>query len=368
MRQHDLSLDGFRIAVAYDLTAPLAYASQQEDRAWLRNFLQPGATAKGKGLFMIEPYQRGKIPIVFVHGLLSDPRTWGDMANELRGRQETVNRCQLLAFQYGTGEPFLESAATLRRQLEEFRAAYDPQHTDPAFARMVLVGHSMGGLLAKLQTVYSGDRLWQAAASVPLAQIKTTPLMRANLAEAFFFDPNPDIERVVFIGTPHQGSSWAHRIAGRAGSMLVKPSAAIEQRHAQLLEDNPGVWNPELVRRLPTSIDMLEPDSTILNATLALPFRPGVALHTIAGDIRTNLRDGPTDGIVPLSSARLVGVRSEKIVAAKHTRLNRDPATVEEIIRILHEHLGLPGVWPCVTAHCPAPTNLTASPERALAR
>ncbi|MEO2050081.1 MAG: alpha/beta hydrolase [Pirellulales bacterium] len=367
-RQRTLPLANTSVAVAYNLTASLAYSSLEEDRAWLSNFLQPGATGKGDGLLMIEPYQPGKIPIVFIHGLLSDPRTWGDLANELRGHQEITDRYQLMAYRYATGEPFFESAAVLRQQLHELRKTYNPHGVDPAFSQMILIGHSMGGLVAKLQSTYSGDQLWQAAARCPLAQVKTSPLLRAKLTEAFFFDPNPDIQRVIFIGTPHQGSSWARRSLGRIGSMLVKQSEAIQQQHTQLIQNNPNVFHQEIERRFPTSIDLLEPSSPLLNATLTLPFRRNVTIHTIAGDFHTNLRDGPTDTVVPLSSARLRGVNSEKIVAAKHTHLNRHPDTVKEIIRILHQHLRMANHRPRLRDQPQNPTNLVTSPESIFAR
>ena len=69
-----------------DLSAPFAYLLQDVGRDFLTSFIQPGATASRVGLFMIESYQRGKIPIVLIHGLLSDPFTWGNIANEIRAR------------------------------------------------------------------------------------------------------------------------------------------------------------------------------------------------------------------------------------------------------------------------------------------
>ena len=66
---------------------------------------------------MIEPYQPGKVPLVFVHGLLSEPLTWADLANELRALPEIVNHYQIWTFLFATIEPFLTSAATLRHQL-----------------------------------------------------------------------------------------------------------------------------------------------------------------------------------------------------------------------------------------------------------
>ena len=68
---------------------------------------------------------------------------------------------------------------------------------NPNMSRIVLIGHSMGGLVAQLQVTYSGDTVWQAAATQPFNTIITDPATRADLAAAFFFQPSPDVSRVV---------------------------------------------------------------------------------------------------------------------------------------------------------------------------
>src|SRR5690606_2121011 len=110
-----------------------------------------------------------------------------------------TDRYQFWAFRYSTGTQFFRSAALLRRQLAEVQQAYDPCHEDPAFSQMVIVGHSMGGLLAKLQITYSGDQLWYTLANRPPDMIVTTPDVRNRLVEQLYFDPNPNIARVVYI-------------------------------------------------------------------------------------------------------------------------------------------------------------------------
>ncbi|MDA8745413.1 alpha/beta fold hydrolase [Rubripirellula amarantea] len=326
------------IPLARDLSAPFAYPPRGKDRAWLIDFLLPGSATKDDGLFMLEPYQPGKIPLVLVHGLLSDPLTWTNMVNELRSNRQLCDRYQVWGFRYSTGTQFLGSAALLRQQLGEIRNVYDPQRADPALSRMVLVGHSMGGLLAKLQVVYSGDELWHTFANRPPSEIVTTPDVRGRLIEQLCFDPNPDIARVVFIGTPHQGSEDATRCIGRIGASLAETSAAAKQAHAQLLRDNPGVFNAVFDRRIPNSIDMLEPANPFLLATLRLPFRAGVRFHSICGVMDRPLSSQPSDGVVSLTSARLIGACSEKLVPAKHTKLTRDCTSIAEVTRILCQH------------------------------
>ncbi len=104
-----------------DLSAPFVYSLKDQKTNYIDAFFQPGANSEYTGLFMIAPYERGKIPIVFVHGLLSDPRTWANVANEIEANPDLNSRYQIWGFEYPTGEPFLTSAALLRRHLKEAR-------------------------------------------------------------------------------------------------------------------------------------------------------------------------------------------------------------------------------------------------------
>src|SRR5687768_9050394 len=64
----------------------------------------------------------------------------------------------------------------------------------------------------------------------------------------------------------------------------------------------------------------------------------GVTLHSIIGDDRWSPIQGPSDGVVAVSSARIGGVQSELLVDAKHTDAQRDSNTVREVICILSRH------------------------------
>jgi pimeloyl-ACP methyl ester carboxylesterase len=326
------------LPLARDLTAPIAYAASQESDVWLDDFLKPESNEALDGLHMHEPFQPGKIPVVFVHGLASDPLTWAQLENDLRAQPAIFSRYQFWFFRYDTGDPFLSSAARLRYQLVALRQTYDPMRCDPNLSRMVLIGHSMGGLLAQMQVTYSGDMIWQAAATRPFDTIVTDSSTRERLAASFFFQPSPDISRVIYIATPHRGSSEASRLVGRISSALVRQPPDWTERHAQLVRDNPGAFREELQRGVPNSIDLLEPSSLILQATDRLPYRAGVALDSIVGDVLWTPIQGPSDGVVSVASARLGGGQSELIVDARHSEVQRVPETVREVICILNRH------------------------------
>ncbi len=328
------------LPLARDLTAPIAYSASHETDDWLTDFLRPERYDPLNGLHMREPFQSGKIPVVFVHGLASDPLTWAEMENELRNKPAVYSRYQFWFFRYSTGDPFLSSATRLREDLHRVRRVYDPMRMDPNLSRMVLVGHSMGGLLSKLQVTYSGETLWNSAAMQPIATLRTDPTTRAHLQNAFYFGPSPDVQRVVYIATPHRGSHDATRCVGRISSALVENRPDLVEKHQQLVRDNPCAFRSELQRKVPTSVDLLEPSSCILQATDALPYSSNVALHSVIGDVRWSPLQGRTDGVVAVSSARIGGVQSELFVDANHTEVQRDSRTVEEVACILLRHAG----------------------------
>jgi pimeloyl-ACP methyl ester carboxylesterase len=290
-------------------------------------------------LFFLEPYQPGKIPVVFIHGILSNPAAWIDLANDLRAAPGFADRFQIWGFRYATQAPFLEAASRLRRDLYRATATVDPCGTDPALRELVLVGHSMGGLVAELQASASGDRLWNCIANRPLDQIVTTDESRQQLAEMFFFNPQPNVRRVICLAAPHQGSRWATRPIGRLGALLADPEPARVARHEQLMRDNPGVFSEEVARRVPTSVDMLDPDSAILHAIETLPVSPCVKFHTVFGYGKFNLAGEPSDGVVAMDSAFTPKAVSQVGVHATHTTIQRKLETAAEIMRLLNEHL-----------------------------
>jgi pimeloyl-ACP methyl ester carboxylesterase len=326
-------------ALAKDLSASLAYILRDERRTYLNNFINPRAASGESRLYTLEPYQPRKIPVVLVHGLLSDPFTWVEMVNELRAHPGFVDHFQIWVFEYPTGEQFLRSAAELRKQFALARQTFDPSDNDPQICNTVLVGHSMGGLISKLQVTSSGDQVWRSVANRPLDQIVMPENLRQELAEIFYFGPSPCVSRVVFMATPHRGSSFATRWIGRVGSSFVSMPEDQRQQHRELIDRNPGVFSDEVSRRIPTSIDMLEPKSLLLNAIKTLPVSERVRLHSVIGNRCWRLGHGRSDGVVPVESAREPRAVTERLIRAKHGQVNEHPESIQELLLILNEHL-----------------------------
>ena len=237
--------------LARDISAPLALVAEEVKRENWQHLFRPGQPDAAGGIRMLEPYQRGKIPVIFVHGLASDRFTWIQMIDELRSVPWVNERCQIWTFQYATGQPFLASGAEMRQQLRDIAGAFDPQGTDRALGNTMLVGHSMGGLVSKLQVTYSGNVLWDQIASKPFSEVTMQPQDRERIYPMFFFEPLPGVSRVVFIGTPHQGSFWAVNVWGRLGSSLVKMPKDRTQVVETLVRNNPDVFAKLLRKGFP---------------------------------------------------------------------------------------------------------------------
>ena len=326
--------------LAADLSAPLLDMLAAEPPSGIEGFLQPfGRTDIRARLEFLEPHQPGRIPVVFIHGLASDEGTWFDMINELRTWPEFHRRYEPWVFHYPTGSSFLQAAANLRRELSEAIAALDPEGRDPALQRLVLVGHSMGGLHAKMMVVDPGTAFWDAIATVPFDQVRLPPQMRTVVEGLAFFRPLPFVKRVVFIATPHRGSILASLGIGRLASLAVQEPRDIAAIRRQAVAMNPGALRPEYADKVPTTIDLLRPSSPTLETLERLRPACWVAVHSIVGDVHPSLTGGRDDCVVPVASAHTPYAISEICVPAKHTRVHHHPLAVAELQRILRQHL-----------------------------
>lgn len=346
----DILVGGRRVPLESDLSTPLAYFLNDprlnELGSPTAGLLWPDQSRAITGLYMLEPYEPGKIPVLMVHGLWSNPLTWMEMFNDLRSVPEIRSRYQFWFYLYPTGGPFWESAATLREELAEVRWVVDPDRRDPALDQMVLVGHSMGGLVSKLQTIESGDDFWNVVSDKPFQAVQALPEVRYSLANTFFFRPNPSIRRVITIGTPHRGSRFANDATRWLAQKFISLPRLPLVRFERLYRDNPGALGDASLFTIKTSIDSLATDSPILPVMLEARRPPWVKYHNIVGVLSDQgwlgSVAGGTDGVVSYASAHLDDVASELAVDADHSTLHRHPLSVLEVRRILLEHLAQP--------------------------
>lgn len=342
---------GRNIPLESDLSVPLAFFLNQPafQRDNIRNiaylgFLNPNLGRDIQGLYMLEPYEPHKIPVVFVHGLASSPVTWTDMYNDLRAHPEIGKHYQFWFYFYATGQPFWVSATQLRRDLAEALKELDPNRNAPTLDQLVLVGHSMGGLLSKLQTIDSRDDYWQLVSDRSPEELQANDEARFALLSTLYFRPSPSVRRVVTIGTPHRGSYFANRLTRFATRTIAELPSMLVDTKRQLVRDNPDLFKDTELLSIDTGVDSLIPESPFLPVMLKSPSAPWVKYHNIVGlvddeDLLGRISGEEGDGVVSLTSARIPNVESEVIVPAGHVAIHRHPKAIREVERILRQHL-----------------------------
>lgn len=201
--------------------------------------------------------------IVFVHGLCLDDRSWmpsADRTGHVRGLSEAVDGTPILA-RYNTGRPVAANGHLLSRHLETLAGQGD---TD---SRIVLVAHSMGGLVVRsaLASARQHSACWPR-----------------------------QVSDILYIGTPHRGAPlerigvWVER--SLRWSRFTEPFTALTGMRSQGIQDLHSGAGPA----------GLSPDRG------ALPSAPPTSRRLyVAGDLAPGspASESVGDGLVPVSSA-----------------------------------------------------------------
>ena len=329
--QPTAKVGGTSHTLAADFSAPIGHFNPPS------NLLLKGVMAAFRsgnymdqtGLYFLQPYDPERIPVVFVHGLASTPFTWAETVNSLQVNPRLRERYQFWVFAYPTGNPILYSALRLREELAKVDKLY------PAHRPYVVVGHSMGGMLTRMQAINVSRADWEAQFGDTITGILARNPSGSLVARTMIFQANPRIRRLVFVCTPHKGSEMAMGGLGRFAISLIKlpftlvktMKDAITAEELQKLTGGNG---------LPNSIAGLSPTNPALKVVNKSPIN--VPFHSIIGDKGKGNSPNSTDGVVPYWSSHLDGAKSEVIVPGPHSATEM-PETVKELDRILMLHL-----------------------------
>jgi hypothetical protein len=189
----------------------------------------------------------------------------------------------------------------------------------------------------------TGDRPSRILSDGSFDQLRASEEEKKRLASVLFFHPNPSIQRVVTIATPHRGSDYANDYTQWLGRKLIQlPSGVIEMTNS-LIRQNPDIFRDTKLLITKTSIDSLNPDSPIFPVLLRSRRAPWVQYHNIIGMIENSSwfsKDTmETDGIVSFASAQMEDAQTQIVVQANHGSVHTTPRAILEVRRILIEHL-----------------------------
>lgn len=333
-KERTANVEGKVRPLAADFSAPISYYEPPANLL-LVGFLggiRGGNYAEKTGLYFLQPYDPDRIPLVFVHGLFSTPFTWVETINGLQADPEIRKHYQFWVFAYPTGNPILYNALHLREELAKVDKLY-PNHRP-----YVVIGHSMGGMLTRMQVITLTRAMWEndkkigASAKNVFANNPSDSL----IVRTAVFKANPRIKRVVFVCTPHRGSDIATNWIGKIGISLIALPLNVAKTMTDSLTAQEIAQLTGSSQRLPNSVTGLKPTNpafpVVNGARMTVPY------HSIIGDRGKDHCPNCTDGVVAYWSSHLDGAKSEKIVPGPHTSTGL-PQTIAELDRILELHL-----------------------------
>src|SRR5262245_42733804 len=333
-----VQVDNQTLPLEYEPTAVIAY-QLSESTVWQRELAGVFTgdllrIEKNTSLLAVSPPQPGRIPVVFIHGTASSAGRWADLVNDLLSDPRIRNNFEFWFFTYDTGNPVVYSAARLRQALQTAVQRFDPDGKDPAMHEMVLIGHSQGGLLAKMMVINSGTKFWDNISKVPLEQLKLSDQSRKLLQESMFVEPLPFVRRVIFMCTPQHGSYQAGGRVIHWITRFMKLPGDVLDVSKDALQGNSDKLKIAANTKIPTSIDNMTPTNPFVQTLATIPVAPQVAAHSIIAVKGEGPPENGNDGIVEYKSAHIDGVESELVVNSGHSAQS-NPHTVEEVRRIL---------------------------------
>ncbi|CAB3767227.1 hypothetical protein LMG29542_05559 [Paraburkholderia humisilvae] len=290
-------------------------------------------------IYMMQPFDPDRRIVLMLHGLASSPEAWVNVANDILGDEVLREHFQVWQVYYPTNVPILVTLARIRRAVQETLEHFDPGGTSPASCGMVLIGHSMGGVLARLLVSTSDDELWTVFKDTFVPEGADIDREDERLNRLLRFRPMPQVERAIFIAAPHRGTPFASNRLSRWVANLVRLPRALLAEIEDVVQTATNIDPQGKTFHVPNSIEQLRDTDPMIRATAQLPISPHVCFHSIIARRRAN---GPLeesdDGVVPYRSAHLAGALSEKVIVAGHS-VQQTPEAILEIRRILHEDI-----------------------------
>jgi len=349
LRTPQVTIGGAKYRLASDTSAAWARGVQTSKLHRLGVWGLFGGREVGRraGIFLLDDYDPRKKPLVMIHGLGSSPLMWAGLSNAIWGDEVLRSHYQVWHVVYQTNAPLLVTRLRVQEYLDAAWETLDPEHDDFARSNMVLVGHSLGGVVARMLCADSGDVLWDAAFVTDANRMRADASDLAVVDQTFHFTAYPGVGRAIFLAAPHRGSPAAMRWYGRLARVLVGRRSPEIQSLRRVAQANPQSVKAELldpyVHGWVNSISTLQSEQPVRAAGERLMPREGIAYHTIAGALPRY--DFESDGVVPVTSTLLDGAQSTLVVRHGHD-LQESSEALAEVSRILHDDVAHGQRWP----------------------
>lgn len=337
-----LSIAGKRYPLAANFSAPygLWLAQNNLGTAAYLSLINRDNHLTMPHLYMLEPYNPNKKVIVLIHGLASSPEGWIRLTNDIMGDDVLREHYQVWQVFYSTNAPILESRFQVYALIQQAFNSLDPKA--PAAKDAVLIGHSMGGIIARL--LVSNQDISQPAIQMfninEMKKLNSNPIFKQRL----MFKPITNFDRAIFLATPHRGTPFANRWFTKLARRVIQLPVAFVGAIGEALEGKEDDYTEILKAQIKNGALQNGPSDLSQNSRFTkltkdvMPIA-SIPYHSIIGN-NSNSTDPSimTDGVVPYSSSHLDHAVSEKIIKGGHS-IQETPEAVLELRRILRLHL-----------------------------
>lgn len=287
------------------------------------------------GIYSPAPIRADRKPILMIHGLNSSPYIWLKLSHAIYRDPELSAKYQVWHAFYPTGAPPFFNAMRLRADVDAMRLQLQQQAGFAADTPMILIGHSMGGIIAKTFIVNSEMALWdQTFRFRPELWPVDDPELR-RYRDVFLFKARPYVEAVFFLDTPHHGAevaeAWYSRLAARLitlPQMFARLNRKLFQR-MQYERVTPQM-RPYLSDGGPNSVQVLSPQHPLLRTIATLPYQRPV-YSVVGSNTQPFCYNERTcaqlnDSVVPFFSAHEPRAEQQIIVKSAHDSYQSDDA------------------------------------------
>jgi len=346
-KHEKVTVAGKQYALAANFTAPygLWLAENNLGRAAYLVLIDRDDNLIMPHLYMLEPYNPKKKVIVLIHGLASSPEAWIRLTNDIMGDPVLRENFQVWQVFYSTNMPILESRYQINALIQQGFQRINAQ--DPAKKDAVLVGHSMGGVIARL-LVSDANLIPRTEELINnsrrIERFRNNPLFKARLQ----FKPIPNFSRGIFLATPHRGTDYADRWFTLAARKIIRLPGAFLGAFADTLQGDIGL--DDFIKEVGHDMIQNGPSDLSKNSKFnaltrdVVPYK-GFKFHNIIGNTTDSTdKSVMTDDVVPYQSAELKGAISEEIIKGGHS-IQETPEAVLELRRILRLHLTELGLY-----------------------
>lgn len=328
-------------------TVPLSANFSGAYGLWLANsdFASTSlSTIFGKGtiiekptVFLMRPYRKDLRTIILIHGLASSPEAWVNTANEIMGDKVLRDHYQIWQVYYPTNIPLLINRYEIAQAINETINHFDPMRQNPASNNITLIGHSMGGVLARLLVSDSGNVILDKLEEKYPQAARRIDQIDSKYSQIVKFKALQGVTEAIFLAAPHRGTPYADASWAKYLASFVKLPLSIVNTLGEMTLTIFGREPPREISL--TGVDNLSAKDPTIRTLASIPISPEVKYYSIIARADPEMElTKSSDGIVPYWSAHLDGARSEKIITSGHS-VQETPEAIIEIRKILRNEL-----------------------------